>query len=207
MVYVTDRPAEVERSEGEDDSLKSAKKIARERVAVWFSFSLVPLTVKLRGLAVDAVSPATVTVLLSPRSIDEGSKEQVAPEQESEMLSVKVLGATAVMVKVVSVLPIRIIFEGLGTVREKMAVPVPLRETDCGLPSALSVRVRVPVRVPVAVGVKLTLMVQLAPTDRVFGQVCVSTKSPLAEISSMVRSMSPLLVSVTVLARLVVSIV
>jgi hypothetical protein len=41
--------------------------------------------------------------------------------------------------------------------------PVPDSPTECGLPGALSVIVTAPVRFPAAVGVKVTLMVQLAP--------------------------------------------
>jgi len=43
------------------------------------------------------------------------------------------------------------------------AVPLPVRLTVCGLLLALSVMVRVPGREPVAVGVKVTLIVQVAP--------------------------------------------
>ena len=43
------------------------------------------------------------------------------------------------------------------------AVPVPVRLTLCGLPVALSVTVRAALRVPLAAGVKVTLIVQLAP--------------------------------------------
>lgn len=158
-------------SGGEADKVKSAKKIIRERVAV--CPPLVPLTVKFNGLAVDAESPETVSVLLPPGAIDVGSKEQVAPEQESEMLSVKPLGAAAEMVKVVDALAIRIVFEGLAVVSEKTGVPIPLRGTACGLPVALSVMLRLPVRVPVAVGVKVTVMMQVAPTPIVDGQLFV----------------------------------
>ena len=48
------------------------------------------------------------------------------------------------------------------------AIPLPVSLTVCGLPTALSLIVRVPVRAPVllgVVGVKITLMVQLAPAD------------------------------------------
>ena len=45
--------------------------------------------------------------------------------------------------------------------------PVPLRATDCGLPEALSVKVRLALRLPVAVGEKVTLMVQEAPAASV----------------------------------------
>jgi len=43
------------------------------------------------------------------------------------------------------------------------AVPVPERPTVCGLLGALSVRVTEAALLPVAVGVKVTLIVQLAP--------------------------------------------
>jgi len=43
------------------------------------------------------------------------------------------------------------------------AVPVPERLTVCGLPLALSVTLTEAVRLPLAEGVKVTLMVQLAP--------------------------------------------
>jgi len=46
------------------------------------------------------------------------------------------------------------------------AAPVPVSETDCGLSTALSVKVTAPGRVPVVVGVKVTETVQEAPTPR-----------------------------------------
>ena len=46
-------------------------------------------------------------------------------------------------------------------------VPEPLKATDCGLPEALSMKVRLALRLPVAVGVKVTLMVQEAPAASV----------------------------------------
>src|SRR6266852_1451084 len=51
------------------------------------------------------------------------------------------------------------------------AVPVPVRLTVCGLPLASSLMVMLPVRVPVAVGVKVTLMLQLAPAATALPQV------------------------------------
>ena len=47
-----------------------------------------------------------------------------------------------------------------------------------GLLLALSVTVNVAVRDPVAVGVKVTLMVQVAPVAKVEGQLLVCPKSP-----------------------------
>ena len=51
--------------------------------------------------------------------------------------------------------------------------PVPLRGTVCGLPKALSKRMRAPVRVPGPSGVKITARVQLAPGPTVAPQVLV----------------------------------
>ena len=42
-------------------------------------------------------------------------------------------------------------------------VPIPVSDTECGLPLALSVILNDAVRVPEAVGLKVTLKVQLAP--------------------------------------------
>ena len=53
------------------------------------------------------------------------------------------------------------------------AIPLPLRAAVCGLSLALSVTDRVPLRVPVAVGVKLTLILQLAPAARLAPQLLV----------------------------------
>ena len=54
-----------------------------------------------------------------------------------------------------------------------MYVPVPVSDTFCGLPGALSVIEREPVSMPIVVGLKLTLMVQLAPGLTIEPQVCV----------------------------------
>ena len=53
------------------------------------------------------------------------------------------------------------------------AVPVPERLTVCGLPLALSAMLSVAERAPLAEGVKLTLMVQLAPAATELPQVLV----------------------------------
>jgi CRISPR/Cas system-associated exonuclease Cas4 (RecB family) len=52
-------------------------------------------------------------------------------------------------------------------------IPVPVKATVCGLPLALSFTVSVPVLAPVAVGVKVTLMVQVAPAATLVPQVLV----------------------------------
>lgn len=87
------------------------------------------------------------------------------------------------------------------------AVPVPLSVTVWGLPDALSVIERVPPRLPVAVGVKVTLMMQLAPAlsfAGLMGQVLVWTKSPFATILVMLKAPLPAFVRETALAELVV---
>ena len=74
--------------------------------------------------------------------------------------------------------------------------PVPVRETDCGLPLALSVIVREPVRVPVVVGANVALMEQLAPALTLPPQVLVSVYWPLTAI--LVRFITTLLEFVSV---------
>ena len=54
-------------------------------------------------------------------------------------------------------------FVGVTARDTRLAAPVPLKETFCGLVFALSVMVSVPVLVPVVVGAKVTLIAQLAP--------------------------------------------
>ncbi len=77
------------------------------------------------------------------------------------------------------------------------ATPVPVNAIVCGLFAALSVIVIVPVRGPAAVGVKVALMVQLAPEFTVLPQLFVWAKSPPAAM--LVRLRTPLdTVSVTV---------
>ena len=62
------------------------------------------------------------------------------------------------------------------------AVPVPVSETVCGLPPALSENESVPLRVFTAFGAKVTDAVQLAPAASVLGltgHVDVEVKSEL----------------------------
>ena len=81
--------------------------------------------------------------------------------------------------------------------------PVPNRRMTCGLPAALSTILTEPVRAPVAVGVKVTLMVQVSLAETEV-QSFVCAKSPVAETLVTVSVESPLSVSVTVFAALVV---
>src|SRR6266851_1832291 len=75
------------------------------------------------------------------------------------------------------------------------ATPVPVSETTCGLPAALSVMVTAPLRVPLSVGVNVTLTVQLAPMPTVVPQLLVCTKSPEAAMLGTVSGASPVLES------------
>ena len=59
------------------------------------------------------------------------------------------------------------------------AVPVAEMLAVCGLLLASSVTVRVALRAPVAVGVKVTLMVQVAPAATLVPQLLLCPKSPL----------------------------
>ena len=76
-------------------------------------------------------------------------------------------------------------------------VPVPLSETVCGLPVALSVTEIVPLVLPVIVGAKLTLMVHELPAATLVPQLFVCVKPALVAIPEMVSVALPLLVSVT----------
>src|SRR5579863_8198268 len=80
-------------------------------------------------------------------------------------------------------------------------VPVPVSETVCGLPAALSATDTLAVRVPELAGLKVTLMVQLAPAATEVPQVLVSEKSellvPVMLIDVMLTALFPSLVRVT----------
>jgi hypothetical protein len=117
-------------------------------------------------------------------------------------------GAVPLLLRVKGILPLAIPtgwFPKLVLVGARVATgtppPVPERLTVCGLPVALSVIVSAPTIVPVAVGVKVTLIVQLAPAANPVPQVFVCANGALATME--VNVTEPLLVSVTVWAGLV----
>ena len=83
-------------------------------------------------------------------------------------------------------------------------VPLPDSATVCGLLLALSLILTEPVRLPIAVGVKVTLMVHLAPPARLLPQLFVCAKSPLVVMLVMLSDTVPVLVRVTGLEALVV---
>ena len=74
-----------------------------------------------------------------------------------------------------------LVFAGVTAIDTRFAdAPVPVSDTVCGLPLALSANESVPVRVFNAFGENVTDAVQLAPAARVFGvigQVVVEVKS------------------------------
>jgi hypothetical protein len=123
----------------------SAKSTVSESKAVWPP--LAPLTVKLNEPVGDVGRLVTVRALFWPALIDDGLNVQVELEifvQVSAMLPVKPLGTDAETVKLVEVVPAVIVAELLVAASEKLATGVPFRDTDCGLPAALSVIVMVP---------------------------------------------------------------
>ena len=83
-------------------------------------------------------------------------------------------------------------------------VPVPVSETVCGLPLALSVTETVPVLEPATVGVKITEIVQVPDAATEAPHVLVWLKSPLAAMLVIVSVADPVLVSVTDCAALAV---
>jgi hypothetical protein len=81
----------------------------------------------------------------------------------------------------VTLLPAAIVAEvgaPLAGAREK-SVPLPDKETVCGLFDASSLTVRLAVRLPAPVGLNVTLTVQFALGATLVPQVFVSEKSPL----------------------------
>jgi hypothetical protein len=84
--------------------------------------------------------------------------------------------------------------------------PVPVSDTTCGLPLALSLTVSKPVRVPVAVGLNLMLIVQLPLTARELPQVPrpPQVKSPEMLSVPKLTVELPVLVKVTNCAELIV---
>lgn len=79
-----------------------------------------------------------------------------------------------VSVTVCTALPPTATLPKLNAVGERLTmVPLPDSETVCGLVLALSLTLSVPVRLPITVGVKVTLMVHLAPPAKLLPQLLV----------------------------------
>src|SRR5438876_902737 len=115
---------------------------------------------KVAGLVGQALAP----VLVAAKS-PEAAKELIGNSGSAVCVSVTVIG---VLVVASSWLPKSRL---VGANPTPGAVPFPLSVMICGLPPALSVSDSVPVRAPEAVGVKVTLMVQVAPAAKVAGLV------------------------------------
>jgi len=79
----------------------------------------------------------------------------------NEALPVFVTRITLTALDVPTIVSAKVTLGGVNEIPE--AIPVPVRGTVCGLLLALSVTVSVPGITPVVPGVKLTLMLQLAP--------------------------------------------
>ena len=139
---------------------------------------LMPLTLKLKGLVVEAERLLSVNLLDCPSKIEAGLNVHVAPaEQASVMVPVKLEGPEAATVKVADVVPTNTVLVVAVEESEKTARPIPVRGTVWGLPVALSLILNDPLRAPLPVGTKVTLAVQLCPTLRVLStaaQVSVS---------------------------------
>ena len=91
--------------------------------------------------------------------------------------------------------------------REIDVSPVPARFTNWGETTALSLIVISPEMLPATEGVKVTMIVHLAPTAKVDGlieQVLLWVKFPLAFIDVIANAVVPLLVSVMAFPALVV---
>jgi hypothetical protein len=147
---------------------------------------LVPVSVKGRGLEEGfVVRLLTVIVVFWPTKMGFVVNAHVMPaEQAREMAPLKLVGPCAWITKVVWVSPITKGLLALGETSVKAAAPIPVSDTDCGLPVALSVIDKLDARVPLAVGLNVTLTVQLCPTAReplkgADWQVLVSEKSPV----------------------------
>src|SRR5205807_476672 len=92
------------------------------------------------------------------------------------------------------------------------AVPFTLSVITCSQPPSLHDALPISVRAPEAVGVKVTLMVQVAPAAKVAGlvgqalaPVLVAAKSPEGANELIVKAAAPVFVSVTVIGALVVA--
>src|SRR5207302_1207676 len=170
----------------------------------------------------------TLIVQLAPGATEPAPLGQVLPAAKAKsaacapvmVMLVRFSGAPPLFVRVTFcaglVVPTRWLPKGL-LVAESVAVggvtPVPVSDTDCGLSAASSVMFTVAARAPVAAGVKLTLIVQLAPgatEPAPVGQVLPAAKAKSAACAPVMVMLvrfsgaPPLLVSVTFCAALVV---
>src|SRR5207302_9688674 len=163
----------------------------------------------------------TLIVQLAPGATEPAPLGQVLPAAKAKsaacapvmVMLVRFSGAPPLLVRVTVcaalVVPTRCLPKAL-LVAESVAVggvtPVPVSDTDCGLPAASSVMVSVAVRALAAVGVKVRLRTQLAPAASVtpLTQVVPEARAkspalaPPRTAVAMLRGAVPLLVRVTV---------
>lgn len=88
-----------------------------------------------------------------------------------------------------------------------VVVPVPERDTECGLPGASLVMLKAPLRAPATVGVNVTLSVHSALDAKLAGsvpQVFIWPKSPVIPMAEIVSGAVPVFFSVTARGALVV---
>src|ERR1700674_5026931 len=129
-------------------------------------------------------APAAIVLGLSAQLLVRLKSPALVPPTETLAM---VSGAVPLLVTVTVCAPLVVLIVWLAKVRLPVlrltagAVPVPLNATVCGLPLASSAIETLAVRLPVAVGVKVALIVQLAPTASVLGligQPLLGVKSP-----------------------------
>ena len=194
LAVPTSRPANVRL---DADKLAAAPSPAPLRVTVWglllaLSVSVsvpvrFPVAVGVKVTLIVATAPAAT----EPAQVLVWAKSPLVVIVRGVRTPAPVLVSASVCggLEVETVCPakLRLVAERLTT----GARPVPLRVTVWGLFLALSVSVSVPVRFPAAVGVKVTPIVQPAPTATEPAQVLVWAKSPVVVIVSGVRDSGP----------------
>src|SRR2546428_544881 len=187
--------------------------------------SSVMVTVAVRALAAVGVNVRLRRQLAPATTV--APFVQVVPAAMAKSPGFKPARAMLVMLRVAVPLLVRVtvgallvFFSGSATTEilavtlpAAVAIPVPASDTDCGLPGASSVMVTVAVRAPMAAGVKLMLIVQLAPgatEPAPVGQVLPAAKAKSAACAPVMvmlvrfSGVPPLLVSVRFCAALVV---
>src|ERR1022692_605069 len=127
------------------------------------------------------------------------------------LATVRIPRPVLVSVTFLAALVVKIVWSGkVKLVGENVTAgdtPTPESGSVWGLPGALSVTETEPDRVPVVLGVKVTLIVQLAPGFTVPPQVFVWANGPVTVVVPTVRIPRPVFVSVAFIAGLVVLII
>ena len=159
-----------------------------------------PMAVGVKVTPTVHLAPAA---MLAPHVLEEmakGALAEMPPKLRATFwLLVRVTVLDLLVLPTTVLLKLRLVAESVTG-----ALPVPVRETVCGLSRASSVKVRVPVVAPSAVGENSTPTVQLAPAAMLAPQVLVATRNgPLAEMPEKLSVTLCRLVRVTVLAALV----